>query len=99
MKRTNQDVVGRPIVAESGRPDVAGVSPHHGVPAVASLLEVLEEEDVSDAALFAEFLAGDEALDAPSLPTADPIFRESLRRRLWRIHLLMQGPSGSQGPH
>ncbi len=101
MKRITQDVAGGPIVSESGRPDVAGVSTYRAVSCVASFLDVLGDAYVSDAALFeefAEFLAGDVAPETPSLPAADPIFRESLRRRLWRMHLLIQA-RGFQGPH
>ena len=101
MKHTTQDVAGGPIFSESGRPDVAGVSTHRAVSAVASFLDVLDDACVSDAPLcgeFAEFLSGEVAPETPSLPAVDPIFRESLRRRLWRMHLLTQAPS-SQGPH
>ena len=101
MKRTSQDVVGGPIVAESGSPDVAGAPTHRAVSRLASFLDVSGEVCVSDTALieeFAEFLAGDVVAETPTCPVADPIFRERLRRHLWRMHLRTPAP-GSQEPH
>jgi hypothetical protein len=103
MKRTSQVVAGGPTVAETvveeGSPDVAGASTQRAVSPVA--LSVDGSGDVSDAALreeFAEFLSGDGAVETLTLPVADPIFRERLRRRLWQIHLLTLAP-GSQEPN
>ena len=101
MKRTRQDVVGRPTVTSSGSSDVAGASTTRGLSGVAGVLDVMRDACVSDASVveeFAEFLAGDEALDMPPFPAADPIFRERLRRRLWRMHLLTHDP-GFRDPH
>lgn len=101
MKRTSQAVVGGPTVAESGSPDVAGASMHRGVSEVALCVDGLGDACVCDAAQaeeFADFLAGDVAAKTPTFPAADPIFRERLRRRLWRIHVLTQAP-GSHEPN
>ena len=101
MKRTRQDVVGAPIVAEPGPPDVAGAATYRAVSEVALFLDVAEDACISDTALaeeFAEFLAGDGVAETPTFPAADPIFRERLRRRLWQMHVLTQ-PSASHEPH
>ena len=101
MKRTRQDVVGAPIIAEPGPPDAAGAASHRADSEVASFLDVSGDACISDTALaeeFAEFLAGDGVTETPTLPAADPIFRERLRRRLLQMHVLTQ-PPGSQEPH
>ncbi len=60
-----------------------------------------ERDDASDAVLVAEFAESLAGTDAPGLPpatTPDPAFRERLRRRLWRLHL-MSRPVGVHGRH
>ena len=44
---------------------------------------------------FAEFLAGDEASDY-ALQPPDPAFREMLRRRLWRMHVVTHLRDGQE---
>jgi len=89
MKRPIQDVAGRPKVRDA-QPDVAGrmisrnaidlESYCHGfrdpIPTAADDAMLIED--------FRDFLAEDEGFDSERLPSPDPIFRDRLRRRLWR---------------
>jgi hypothetical protein len=101
MKRPHhQGCVGSSLIDEP-RPDVAG----HPVPVapadVASFVDARAERAESDeriASEFAEFLSGAADPGAPILSDADPVFRERLRRRLWRLHLLAH-PLASSDPH
>ena len=103
MKRTTQDYVGRPgrhPVRSKGPEDVAGSRRPQALVEVASFLDARGEETDSDHSIveeFADFLAGDSVQDDPFLPAVDPVFKERLRRRLWRLHLLSQpvGPNES----
>ena len=101
MKRTRQDVVGGPIIPETRGPDVAGGSMYPAVPELSSDLAEPRDANVYDASLaeeFAEFVAGAAAAESPMFPAPDPIFRERLRRTLWRMHVLTQAP-GAREPH
>ena len=106
MKRPLQDVAGRPKVRDSV-PDVAGrmVSPRtldfdlHRQSYCHVLRDPLPTA-ADDATLiedFRDFLAGDEGSDSERLPPPDPIFRDRLRRRLWRNFVHSQlGKSGEK---
>ncbi|MCR9093547.1 MAG: hypothetical protein NXI30_04970 [bacterium] len=101
MKRMMQDVVGRPITRETTRGyarDVAGASFAPITLDVASFRHALDdpmgtaETDAEWLAEFSEFMAGDDELDRAAKSggrsSPDPMFRERLRRRLWRTHVL-----------
>ena len=111
MKRTTQDYVGRPVrhpvrnsvrnpARNNGEEDVAGARRPQTPDEVASFLDARGDETDSDHSIveeFADFLAGDSLQGDPFLPAVDPVFKERLRRRLWRLHLLTQpvGPNES----
>jgi len=103
MKRILQDYLGRPVL-EKPQPDVIGrPAVTRAVADVASFLDDARggraDSNAQIVSEFAEFLAGPEASDARA-PSAgiDPVFKERLRRRLWRLHLLIQ-PTTSHEPH
>jgi hypothetical protein len=96
MKRANREGIGR-LLRLSDRRDVAGIAPRPQLHDVASYRFALEEAAVREGAQlaseesqlqadFAEFLSGGEVSDG--LPGPDPVFRERLRRQLWRQHVM-----------
>jgi hypothetical protein len=93
MKRPSQDLAGGPKIRDV-RPDVAGQSISRDAGDVASYCHALRDSMSSaadHAALiedFADFLVGDEGFEAGRLPAADRVFRERLRRRLWRHYVV-----------
>lgn len=101
MKRSNTDVVGR-RPARDPRQDVAGAPFAPRSLDVASWRYALDDPmgtAESDAALmaeFADFMDGDSAFARGELPGPDPIFREQLRRRLWRAHVLTHLRDGGE---
>jgi hypothetical protein len=92
MKRFQAEVAGLSRPREALR-DVAGVTTCPPVSEIASgLAAVSNSLDVAGGSVatveeFVEFLLG-RATDGIDLPDADPVFREALRRRLWRIHVM-----------
>lgn len=113
MKRRMQDYVGRPV-ANSPRPEVMGRPPIGRPADVASFLDASRDASGSEGSAraatgsdaknvdeFAEFLSGNVDPGAPFLcepGDVDPVFKERLRRRLFRLHLLAQ-PQPSNDPH
>ena len=94
MKRIDDDVVGRPRTQELRR-DVAGITLSRYPEDVASFRHALDDPMATgrrEAELRADFedfmMAGDAPLDGGELSIPDPVFRERLRRRLWRTQLL-----------
>ena len=98
MKRTNQDVAGRRFHVGTRR-DVAGWPVASRTAEVASYLHALDDpfdladfNATSDSSLvedFAEFLMADaDDRSDPLLTPPDPVFRDRLRKRLWRLQLL-----------
>ena len=98
MKRGSEDVVGRPKAA-GGVGEVAGLAlsvTRAGVQReeVASFKHALNDpmgtviavEDLM--ADFEDFMSGDLCFSSGELPPPDPVFRERLRRRLWRTHVI-----------
>ncbi len=104
MKRTTQDYAGRPVSAKV-RPAVMGGPVPFVATDVTSFLDarrglgghfVDSDEGIMDE--FAEFLSENDATDCVPLTNPDPDFRERLRRRLWRLHLIAQ-PKTSKDSH
>jgi hypothetical protein len=107
MKRSNEDVVGRPKLSDPHR-DVAGLSPLAGskgsqpILDVASFRHALDDpmgtamDDADLIADFAEFMAGDASPASNVLLEPDPDFRERLRRRLWRTHVVTHLRDGGE---
>ena len=100
MKRSIGDVVGRPRVnagRDARREDVAGMSAsalhldvasfRHAFPQALDDPMGTAESDADLMADFADFMSGGDAIDDGTVPAPDPIFREQLRRRLWRTHV------------
>ena len=93
MKRPNEDVIGRPRLRNL-ESDVAGASMLPPIPDVASFRHALNDpmgtaqDDEQLLAEFEDFMTGDSQLESLGLPLPDPIFRERLRRRLWRTHVM-----------
>lgn len=102
MKRSMEDVLGRPM-SDDYRQDVAGAPRVTRNFEVASFWHALDdpmgtaEADAELAAEFAEFMDGGRTSDASDASDAsdrgafrepDPMFRERLRRRLWRAHVI-----------
>lgn len=93
MNRPSQDVAGRPKI-RAARLEVAGSEFSRRTTDVASYRRALHgpmSTAAAEAALledFADFLLGDEGFEAGRLPAPDPAFRERLRRRLWRNHIV-----------
>jgi len=91
MKRFADDVVGRPVL-RTPRRDVAGAPIHSPVVDVASYLNAFDatpdpaDFDSALAADFADFLAP-ELEEDDELQPPDPLFRERLRRQLWRVYV------------
>ena len=54
------------------------------------------ERDAAWMAEFNDFMSGGEAVDHELVPSPDPIFREQLRRRLWRTHVLTRLRDGGE---
>ncbi len=93
------DVVGRrrSDAGRAARRDVAGspvppayldvASFRHAFPLTLDDPMRTAESDAELMADFADFMSGGDALDDGTLPAPDPIFREQLRRRLWRTHV------------
>lgn len=110
MKRTMSDVVGRPLRRDY-RLDVAGRSGQSSVLDVASYREEFSprlddsrglddsfgtaESDAELMADFADFMSGGSEFEDGELPPPDPHFREQLRRRLWRTHVVVNLRDGS----
>jgi hypothetical protein len=66
---------------------------------VASFLDARAGDADSDEHVvqdFTEFLSGEADPRAPLLPDPDPVFRERLRGRLWRLHLIVHPPSSHE---
>ena len=101
MKRANDDVIGSPE-ARDFRQDVAGAPIAPRSIDVASFRHALDdpiETAESDAGLmaeFAEFMVGDPDFECAELTEPDPDFRERLRRRLWRAHVLANLREGGE---
>ena len=104
MKRSMEDVVGGRSRGDY-RQDVAGapITPQQLRSVdVASFRHALDdpmgtaESDAELMAEFAEFMEGDKAFERGELPEPDPIFRETLRRRLWRTHVLANLRDGGE---
>jgi len=95
MKRQVQDVAGRPRVRDA-RSDVAGRTIMRSAIALESYCHVLRDPAPAanqDAMLiedFRDFLAADEGLEARSRLAPDPVFKERLRRRVWRNFVISQ---------
>ena len=94
MKRTNQDVVGRPRLRPL-RTEVAGLPASiAGGLEVASFRLALDDpmgagaEEASLMADFVDFMSGEAQIERGEVPPPDPIFRERLRRRLWQRHVM-----------
>ena len=93
MKRVNEDVVGRPKPSGVSR-DVAGSTIPLNMNDVASYRHALNDpmgtaiEDESLMADFEDFMSGEQSFVNGDLPAPDPAFRERLRRRLWRTHVM-----------
>jgi len=94
MKRMSQDYAGRP---PRGMPRAGATGRRSLVSSrvqdVASFLDA--EAPVAPLDEFAEFLSLDPTSSGGhgqplALPDADPVFRERLRQRLWRVHQLTQ---------
>ncbi|MBW2423786.1 MAG: hypothetical protein JRG86_06040 [Deltaproteobacteria bacterium] len=92
MKRFQTEVAGLSSPSGTLR-DVAGVTTCRPVPEIASGLVALSNSfdvaggPVATAEEFVEFLLG-RATDGIDLPDADAFFREALKRRLWRMHVM-----------
>lgn len=101
MKRASDDVVGRPEVRDF-RQDVAGAPIALRSVDVASFRHAVDgpmgtaDFDAELMAEFAEFMDGDQDFERAELPDPDPDFRERLRRRLWRAHVLANLREGGE---
>jgi len=101
MKRTNEDVVGRPKPRDLQR-DVAGATKPTPFLDVASYRHALDDPmatgqtDAELLADFADFMMGDAQIECGELPPPDPVFRERLRRRLWRTHVMTHLRDGGE---
>ncbi|MEM9176770.1 MAG: hypothetical protein AAGC67_16220 [Myxococcota bacterium] len=101
MKRSMEDVAGVRARESYGR-DVAGAPVARPSREVASFRHALDdpmgtaETDADLMAEFAEFMDGDKAFDRGELPEPDSGFRERLRRRLWRTHVLANLRDGGE---
>ena len=101
MKRANDDVIGRPEERDF-RQDVAGAPIAPPLIDVASFRHALDdpmgpgESDAELMAEFAEFMDGDQDFEFSELTEPDPDFRERLRRRLWRAHVLANLREGGE---
>lgn len=100
MKRTTQDYAGRPALERRSSGvtrrssllpvgDVASFMDARG-PVVHSADDILNE--------FEDFMAGASGSMTSIASPPDPVFKERLRRRLWRLHLMTQPPS-PKNPH
>ena len=93
--------MGRPKLRELRR-DVAGASMPPPVLDVASFRHALDDpmgtarDDAELLADFADFMLGDSQLETGVLPPPDSIFRERLRRRLWRTHVMTHLRDGGE---
>ena len=102
MKRIDDDVVGRPRT-QALRRDVAGISLPCWPDDVASFRHALNDPMATGRRLaelradFEDFMAAGEApLDGGEIAIPDPVFRERLRRRLWRTRLMTLGRDGGE---
>ena len=101
MKRASGDVVGRPKAAVANG-DVAGLVLPSRANEVASFKHALNDrmETASDdedlMTDFEEFMSGDSSFVSGELPPPDPSFRERLRRRLWRTHVMAHLRDGGE---
>ncbi len=83
-----QDVAGRPQVA---RPeDVASFRHALGGPTSTA------ETHADSMAAFVEFMEGETVFPRDELSEPDPMFREALRRRLWRAHVIANLRDGGE---
>ena len=100
MKRMAQDYAGRPMPLKR-RSDVLGRSITPVIADVASFLDAGGADDDTDAQTsneFAEFMSTPMGGDISIQALTDPVFKERLRRRLWRLHLISQ-PTSRTDPH
>ena len=101
MKRAMEGVVAGRTHEDFGQ-DVAGVPVSSRILDVASFRQVMgdptgtAESDATLMAEFAEFMDGDTAFDRGELPEPDPSFRDKLRGRLWRTHVLANLRDGGE---
>lgn len=101
MKRSNEDVIGRPRLANL-RSDVAGARLPSPILEVASFRHAFDDpmgtarEEAQLLADFADFMTGDAQFESGELPLPNPVFRERLRRRLWRTHLMTHLRDGGE---
>jgi len=104
MKRPSEDVAGRPKVRDAG-PDVAGQSiSSNSIDGASHCHDLYDPMSTAadDAALiedFADFLGCDEDFEAGGLPAPDPVFKERLRRRLWRHYVVSHLRNAGKEPH
>jgi hypothetical protein len=104
MKQRVQDVAGRTRVCDA-RSDVAGRTIMRSAIALESYCHVLldplpaADEDAMLIEDFRDFLAADEGLEARSRLAPDPIFKERLRRRVWRNFVISRLGNGSTKSH
>lgn len=101
MKRSNADVIGRPRLVNL-RSDVAGARLSFPNSDVASFRHTFDDpmgsarEETQLLADFADFMTGDAQFESGELPLPDPVFRERLRRRLWRTHVMTHLGDGGE---
>ena len=101
MKRAMEGVVAGRTHEDIGQ-DVAGVPVRPRTLDVASFRQAMGDPmgtAESDAKLmdeFVEFMDGDTAFDRGELPEPDPTFRDKLRGRLWRTHVLANPRDGGE---
>jgi hypothetical protein len=101
MKRTSEDVVGRPRYRASRR-DVAGLPIRGADLDVVSFRHALDDpmgtarEEAELMADFADFMSGGTQIENAEVPPPDPVFREQLRRRLWRTHAMTNLRNGGE---
>lgn len=102
MKRLSQAVAGgprnRPVKsAVAGRPAQSRVADVASILASPTSTPTTEEADLL--ADFADFMSEEEELEPGLLPTPDAMFKERLRRRLWRTFVLSDLRGGGETPN
>jgi len=104
MKRSSLEVAGVPRLRDP-RPAVAGRPGRLEAVEVFSTASVMSEpsafapEETEILIDFADFMGGLEEADAAPVPSADPSFRDRLRRRLWRIFVNGSLRGGGRSTH